>query len=446
MKNYTTQTAALKATTVDTRLLHAKQIDAKKIFINGEQVEANPERVKSIGYGGLLGTGGFEPHISSKFVDDFSILTNNGLNYDVPEVNVLVNDGNLPYYSNTFLWGTTSTFLRDVNKDNKLQLGIIDGFVGLPPKNYVQDNPSPSDSSILITFLTANGYPIPGAALPEGTQKVIHNFVYDTNGRITTLIRPERMYSNFFAALDTLEEWVADMPNYNKCTSVFNWGFSDAGDLGTYSGWSSFSGSGIRKFVGDLSSLKWGSGMFAYCENLETFSGLLSSLVEGDDMFKNTNLNLESVENIMYALPHVTDGTTPTITISWVDGSTKLQDETFRSAVAELFVELVNEKGWSVETNSSIGTMNGNQFVPAVTASDGTTQIYKYFRKKEIIVDETIPMEEALEKITIPVYYDNDNKYYIIESAECIIGPAVKLWEIYPSLEDAVEAWGLTAK
>jgi hypothetical protein len=163
-------------------------------------------------------------------------------------------------------------------------------------------------------------------------------------------------------------------------------------------------------------------------------------------MFENTNLNLDSVENIVYALPHVTDGTTPTIGISWVDGSTKLQDESFKSAVAEMFVELVNEKGWSVVTNSSIGTMNGNQFVPAVTASDGTTQIYKYFRKKEIIVDETIPMEEALEKITIPVYYDSDNKYYIIESAECIIGPAVKLWEIYPSLEDAVEAWGLTAK
>lgn len=36
MKNYTTQTAALKATSVDTRLLDAKQIDTKKLFINGE--------------------------------------------------------------------------------------------------------------------------------------------------------------------------------------------------------------------------------------------------------------------------------------------------------------------------------------------------------------------------------------------------------------------------
>lgn len=36
MKNYTTQTAALKAVTIDTTKLDAKQIDTKKLFINGE--------------------------------------------------------------------------------------------------------------------------------------------------------------------------------------------------------------------------------------------------------------------------------------------------------------------------------------------------------------------------------------------------------------------------
>lgn len=47
MSNYTTQTAALKATKIDTRVLGAKQIDTKKLFINGElfdpsQVKDNP--------------------------------------------------------------------------------------------------------------------------------------------------------------------------------------------------------------------------------------------------------------------------------------------------------------------------------------------------------------------------------------------------------------------
>ena len=36
MSNYTTQTAALKAVTIDTAKIDAKQIDTKKLFINGE--------------------------------------------------------------------------------------------------------------------------------------------------------------------------------------------------------------------------------------------------------------------------------------------------------------------------------------------------------------------------------------------------------------------------
>jgi hypothetical protein len=255
MSNYTTQTAALKAVTIDTAKIDAKQIDAKKIFINGEQVEANPERVKSISFGGYFGN---TPISSLK--DDVSIITHNSLNNDVPEINAIIQNGPPPY-SNSFLWGTTTSHFIDKNKDNKTQLAIVDGFVGLPPKNHVQDNPSITDGGIFVTLMTGDGYHIPGASLPNGTKKVIHNFVYDTNGRITTLIRPERMYSNFFASLDTLEEWVADMPNLNKCYSNFNWGDGNGGVFG-YGVWGYFMGSGLRKFVGDLSSLRWGGSMF----------------------------------------------------------------------------------------------------------------------------------------------------------------------------------------
>ena len=39
MRNYTTKTAALKATTVDTRLLNAKRIDTEKLFVNGVSID-----------------------------------------------------------------------------------------------------------------------------------------------------------------------------------------------------------------------------------------------------------------------------------------------------------------------------------------------------------------------------------------------------------------------
>lgn len=51
MSNYTTQTAALKAVTIDTAKIDAKQIDTKKLFINGElfdpsQIKESPNEAK----------------------------------------------------------------------------------------------------------------------------------------------------------------------------------------------------------------------------------------------------------------------------------------------------------------------------------------------------------------------------------------------------------------
>lgn len=37
MKNYTTKTASLKATIIDTRIIDAKQIDTEKLFIDGKE-------------------------------------------------------------------------------------------------------------------------------------------------------------------------------------------------------------------------------------------------------------------------------------------------------------------------------------------------------------------------------------------------------------------------
>ena len=39
MRNYTTQTAALKTVTIDTHKLDANRINSKKIFLNGAPIE-----------------------------------------------------------------------------------------------------------------------------------------------------------------------------------------------------------------------------------------------------------------------------------------------------------------------------------------------------------------------------------------------------------------------
>lgn len=48
MSDYTTQTASLKATTIDTRKIDSKQIDAEKIYINGELFDPSDKQIKFV--------------------------------------------------------------------------------------------------------------------------------------------------------------------------------------------------------------------------------------------------------------------------------------------------------------------------------------------------------------------------------------------------------------
>ena len=54
MSNYTTQTAALKATSIDTRKIDAKQIDTKKLFIDGISIDEKLKQAAIASRGNLL--------------------------------------------------------------------------------------------------------------------------------------------------------------------------------------------------------------------------------------------------------------------------------------------------------------------------------------------------------------------------------------------------------
>ena len=69
----------------------------------------------------------------------------------------------------------------------------------------------------------------------------------------------------------------------------------------------------LEKFSNDtgethLSKLTNGNEMFYCCTSLSTFYGNLSSLVTGDGMFVGCNLNSESVENILKTIPSTNSG------------------------------------------------------------------------------------------------------------------------------------------
>ena len=48
MSYYTTKTASLRATAIDTRKIDAKQIDTEKIYINGELFDPSDKQIKFV--------------------------------------------------------------------------------------------------------------------------------------------------------------------------------------------------------------------------------------------------------------------------------------------------------------------------------------------------------------------------------------------------------------
>jgi hypothetical protein len=121
----------------------------------------------------------------------------------------------------------------------------------------------------------------------------------------------------------------------------------------------------LDTFIGDLSSLKDATQMFAGCNSLTTFIGDLSSLEIGGDLstgtssgiFMNTNLSVESVENIADTLPEnpVVDvgSRKGCIAISWY----RLTSDTEERQKLVNALSGVVDKGWALFTDIELHTM-----------------------------------------------------------------------------------------
>ena len=263
---------------------------------------------------------------------------------------------------------------------------------------------------------------------------------------------------------------------------------SFSGDLsslvyGTYM----FSGTKLTSFSGDLSNLVDGDYMF-YSTPLASFSGDLSNLVNGNNMFGNTSLDVESVELICDVLPnyntenggkqlqtatwsesqgtytyndwtsgyyyypiikiekvssamsqgnadgirrvfgtnYISESSVKTITITWSDIS--VLSEADRTTITKLFSDTATEKGWTFITNDELG---GDVSPNAVMAADGTIQYYVLAKKDEATEDNA-------------THIDASGKLWKFDTAESIIGPNIKYWSMFATVEDALTEWELT--
>ena len=278
------------------------------------------------------------------------------------------------------------------------------------------------------------------------------------------------------------------------------WGQRDDGSYGSIPGSISYEVKDNKLQVVDgetLANIKTnelvnGYYMF-YNTSLTSFSGDLSSLVNGSYMFYNTSLDVESVELICDVLPnyntenggktlqtatwnssgenkgkytysdwngtsnfyypiikisndydsmsqgnadgidrsfgteYISASDVKSISITWEDIS--VLSEADRTAITQLFTDTATEKGWTFITNTELGgTVSPN----AIMTTDGTIQYYVLAKKDEATEDDA-------------THIDASGKLWKFDTAEAIIGPNIKYWSMFATVEDALTEWELTS-
>ena len=348
------------------------------------------------------------------------------------ETALTINDGRTTVYPND-LWGTTVSM---VDNTITVQGGPIDGTAWGPKNGYN------TKSSVY-----ANNTNYPKGSNP--ITKVENNMVYNGATEVANI----------------------------KTNEIVN-------------GYYMFYNTSLTSFTSDLSSLVNGSSMFE-STSLESFSGDLSSLVNGADIFSLTSLDVESVELICDVLPNyntenggkqlqtatwntdgenkgkytysdwtsgnyyypiiiisedyvlmsqgnvddinrsfgtssISESDVKSITITW--GDISVLSEADRTAITKLFTDTATEKGWTFITNTELGgTVSPN----AVMAADGTIQYYVLAKKDEATEDNA-------------THIDASGKLWKFDTAEAIIGPNIKYWSMFATVEDALTEWELT--
>lgn len=282
-KNYTTKTASLKATTVDTRIL-----DAKKITINGEHVVSNIQDGRG--------------HLANDELDIWNSYVTKDKNG-----NVIIDRDAKPHVHSVLygkLEGITETQVNTLARavkiiDNEV-LGANDEHImywqtdGLTDGYYM---------FYCCTALTAFSSDLSSLTNGGSMFKGCHNLPTFSSD-LSSLTDG----SGMFASCKNLTTFNSDLSTVTNGKDMFylcNNLTSFNSDLPSLmNGYYMFANcSKLNAFNSNLSNLTIGFGMFQSCTNLTSFNSDLSSLVNGEWMFDNCKLDAQSVSNIIHFIP-----------------------------------------------------------------------------------------------------------------------------------------------
>ena len=192
----------------------------------------------------------------------------------------------------------------------------------------------------------------------------------------------------------------------------------------------------LTTFSSDLPSLTYSEGMFKYCYNLTSFSSDLSNLIRGYDMFNNCKLDAQSVANIVHTLPsHESDGY---ITIGIGCEDTEEDQLLFaQECDCDTWQELLDDfsaKNWLVEFQC-----NGR---PTTTYNMRRGETLPIYTK---LVEVTMPTDENERKPHYKYTSTDGSKFYNIKYFHSTNG-STEGYDVFSSLEEAISTYNVTPK
>ena len=148
-------------------------------------------------------------------------------------------------------------------------------------------------------------------------------------------------------------------------------------------------------------------------------------IIISEDYVLMSQGNVDDI-NRSFGTSSISESDVKSITITW--GDISVLSEADRTAITKLFTDTATEKGWTFITNTELGgTVSPN----AVMAADGTIQYYVLAKKDEATEDNA-------------THIDASGKLWKFDTAEAIIGPNIKYWSMFATVEDALTEWELT--
>jgi hypothetical protein len=431
--NYTTKTAALKATKAD-----INKLDAKKMLLNGKNILDYISDSEFNNYDTR------DPQLKNDELDIWNTeisLSDNGH----IEVKPLEHDYDTTVSTQSIIRSAVKVIDNEVlgTDDAHLMYWQTDGLTnGGWLFNYCENLESFTSDLSSLTFgdsMFASCFQLKSFS-SDLSNLTIGDSMFSDCDKLTSftsdlpsLTSGSRMF-NYCENLESFTSNLSSLENgegmFYHCTNLttFNSDLSSLTD-GEYMFRECFN---LDSFSSDLSNLTIGDSMFSDCDKLTSFTSDLSNLTNGYEMFFYCKLDAQSVANIVHTLPTHEDGAEITIGIG-CDNTEADQLLFSQECDCETWQELLDEfsaKNWEVTFQC-----NGR---PTTTYNMRRGETLPIYAKLEEVTDN--------KKIRYAKYTSADgSKFYNIHYFHSTNG-STEGYDVFSSLEEAISTYSITPK